>query len=220
MKPDSIGNISPSSDVEQALPAMAGIARPTCSLILLLLLNACTSFSDPVQTERDTHQRQLAALQHWELQGRLNIRSAEESRTVNLRWQQHDDNYDILLSGSLGIGAVNIHGDAQQLVLEQSNEPPVYADDLSQLGETYLGYAFPADHLLYWVKGNIAPDSPFKAEYNELGLLAHLQQDSWELEYDRYQRVDDINLPGRIKLQHPRYRLTFLIRRWTPGATP
>ncbi|MFT5320214.1 MAG: hypothetical protein ACI934_000345, partial [Pseudohongiellaceae bacterium] len=32
--------------------------------------------------------------------------------------------------------------------------------------------------------------------------------------YDRYQESDGLNLPGRIRMSHPDYLLTFIIQSW------
>ena len=183
--------------------------------ISITLLSSCASISDTIPVIDNQHQQQLKNIEDWEIQGRLNIRTTEDSQTVNLYWQQSKQEFDINLSGSLGVGTVIIKGNANAVVLEKSGEEPYYASDLQEASIEWLGYPLPAQHLLYWIRGLNAPDSFYTEERNERGLLATLTQEGWQLEYDRYEQFSDIYLPGRIRMQNPDYRLTFLISRWT-----
>lgn len=200
--------------------------RPQQGLVIVLLLalvSACSSTA-PTQTAVNwqQHHDTVSALDSWQLQGRLNIRTDTESRTVNLLWTQQAGDFDINLSGSLGMGAVTIRGNETGLIMEKSSEAPYYADSLADISETYLGYAFPAEHLLHWVRGIMAPDTPYQAAWNERQLIEVLQQDQWQIEYDRYQQVAGLNLPGRIRMTHSPYRLTFLVNQWqlAPESSP
>lgn len=197
--------------------------RALAIAFLLALVSACSS-TDPLQTAVNwqQHHDTVSTLDSWQLQGRLNIRTESESRTVNLLWDQHAGDFDINLSGSLGMGTVTIRGNDEGLVMEKSSEAPYYADNLADISESYLGYAFPAEHLLYWVRGIMAPDTPYQAAWNEGQLIEVLQQDQWQIEYDRYQQVAGLYLPGRIRMTHSPYRLTFLVNQWqlAPESSP
>ncbi len=158
-------------------------------------------------------------LDNWSLRGRLNIRNNNGSETININWQQTQTDYDINLSGTLGLGAVHIIGGADGIIIEKAGEAPLRAQDLESITTDMLGYAFPASELLYWIRGVPVPDREVVTKRNTYGLIATLsQQDAngqyWELQYDRFRENESIFLPGRIRLEQTQYRLTFIISRW------
>lgn len=192
-------------------------ARPLGICLLVLLLGACAQLdTGPVEAPENwrSHRQQVTALEHWQLRGRLTVRGEQQSRTVSLLWIQSGQHFDINMSGSLGIGSVRVHGDDQGVTVERSGEEPLQMDNLTELSEAVLGHAFPADNLRYWVRGIMAPDSAWQADWNEYQLLGSLQQDQWQVSLDRYSTVEGLNLPGRIELARPPWQLTFRVSDW------
>lgn len=188
-------------------------------LILLASLVACTPFNAPPlePINWQAHQAEINAYQQWNLQGRLNIRSEADSNTLNIHWQQEDENFLINLSGTLGFGAVAIEGNNQLVKIEKSGDAPVFANNLEEISSSYLGFEFPANQLYYWIRGIPSPmtEQASIQLFNEEQLLETLQQDQWLLHYDRYKTQDNgLILPGRIRVERPPYRLTFIIRQW------
>ena len=189
-------------------------------LLPTLLLAACAGVPpDPAaDLAWQAHRGALLALDRWQLDGRLNIRGADGSDTVSLRWDQRPLDFEINLSGRLGLGSVRIAGRDGEVVVEKAGEEPVRAASLEELGASYLGYAFPARQLHYWIRGIDAPGTPARLTLNAEERLATLMQDGWTLEYDRYQEAGGLVLPGRIRLDFNQggesYRLTFLIGEW------
>tara|TARA_R110002110_G_scaffold301156_1_gene515210 strand:+ start:175765 stop:176340 length:576 start_codon:yes stop_codon:yes gene_type:complete len=188
-----------------------------------MLVTACQTGTPLADSNWPAHRSQIETLNDWILQGRLNIRQQASSDTVSINWQQADDRFTINLSGALGLGATLISGDANAIRLERANEVPIIAGSLRELSRDYLGYEFPAQALYYWVRGIPTPDSQADISLNEAQLLATLNQtDSqgirWQLEYDRYSNVSGVNLPGRIRMTHPDYRLTLIIQDWQHGS--
>jgi outer membrane lipoprotein LolB len=194
-------------------------ARTTYLLIICLLLISCTTNNTLIDRNWQSHQTLVSNASSWTLQGRLNIRQSNNSDTVSINWQQMVQEFEINLSGAFGIGATMISGNQNSIRLQQGNENPIGAANLSELSRDYLGYEFPAEALQYWVRGIPSPDNPATMELNENQLLASLSQrdaqgNNWLLEYDRYQESGGLNLPGRIRMSHPEYLLTFIIQSW------
>jgi outer membrane lipoprotein LolB len=194
------------------------LSRVLVSALLALALISCTTIPSNVAIPTN-HQQLLLELDNWSLRGRLNIRSNSGSETININWQQTQADYDINLSGTLGLGAVHIIGGANGVIIEKAGEAPLRAQDLESITTEMLGYTFPASELLYWIRGVPAPDTEAVTTRNTDGLIATLsQQDAngqyWELQYDRFREIESIFLPGRIQLEQAQYRLTFIISRW------
>jgi outer membrane lipoprotein LolB len=200
----------------------SGSLRTACLLVILpilLALSSCTTNTTLVDRNWQAHQSLVANTNEWTLQGRLNIRQENSSDTVSINWQQAQQNFEINLSGALGIGATNISGNQQYITLQQGNNELIEMSNLGELSREYLGYEFPAEALLYWVRGIPAPDRTATMEFNDNQLLTSLSQEDslgnhWQLEYDRYQDNNGLSLPGRIRMNHPDYRLTFIIQSW------
>lgn len=160
------------------------------------------------------HRAAVAALDAWTLDGRLNVREGQRSDTVNLNWREGEEGFEISMSGTLGLGAVRIGSEGNSIVVEKAGEEPLHARSLEELSEEYLGYAFPAAQLHYWIRGIDAPGSRSRITLDADNRLAALEQAGWRLEYDRYQSAGALALPGRIRMNLAPYRLTFLISRW------
>jgi len=167
----------------------------------------------------DDNQQPRPMLEEWNLRGRLNIRSDNQSDTININWLQQAETYDINLSGTLGLGAVRLSGGPGGVLIEKSGNEPVRASSLEAITAEMLGYAFPASELLYWVRGIPAPGRQARVERNTEGLIDSLVQDDasgleWTLEYDRFELVEGHPVPGRIRLEQSPFRLTLLINNW------
>lgn len=161
------------------------------------------------------HREAAAALEHWQLNGRLGARLPENSGSARLRWQQERDDFHINMSGPFGQGRVIIASVEQGVRLEQAGEPPLEADNAQELMWQATGWAFPVEQLAYWVRGIPAPDSRYHiVEHTAEGYLRTLSQSGWTLNYSDYQATDAMPLPGRIVAERDDIRLTLIIHRW------
>ncbi|MFL2840519.1 MAG: lipoprotein insertase outer membrane protein LolB [Pseudohongiellaceae bacterium] len=190
------------------------------------MLVSCTTSNTLVDRNWQAHQTLITNTHYWGLQGRLNIRQTNNSDTISINWQQMEQAFEINLSATLGIGATTITGNQNFIRLQQGNESPIELRSFGDLNRNYLGYKFPAEVLHYWVRGIPYPNSPPTLEFNENQLLASLTQkdaqgNNWQLEYDNYQDNNGLSLPGRIRMSHSDYQLTFIIQSWQirPGSS-
>lgn len=185
------------------------------------MLGACATRppeAPPAAGSWEEHRARVQALESWRLQGRLNVRGPQQNDTINLSWDQQGENFDINLSGRLGLGSVRISGNETGVVIEKAGEEPLYAPTLEDISADYLGYEFPAGKLYYWVRGIPAPGSGADLALNDDRRLAQLDSDGWELAFDRYAQAGTLVLPGRIRLAQAPWRLIFLIDEWQPDA--
>ncbi len=192
------------------------------ALSAALLLAACATqplvINDP---DWQRHEASIAALDNWELEGRLVVRQDGDSDTVNINWRQQGESFDLRLFGGFGLGAVRVLGNDAAVTVEESGAAPVTLPSLAAVTQQYFGYEFPTAELLYWVRGLPAP----RAGSNTLDdnrMLATLQQKDangldWTLTFDRYLELEDqagTHLPGRIVAQREGLELRFLINSW------
>ncbi|CEA00312.1 outer membrane lipoprotein LolB [Pseudomonas saudimassiliensis] len=202
---------------------MTASLRLLCLLALSLTLAACSNLhqretlefgGDPAAWK--AHRSAVAPLTHWTLQGKLGVKAPQESGSGTLFWLQQHDQYDIRLSGPLGRGATRIQGSDRGVTLEIAGHPPASAASAESLLEQQIGWRLPVEHLLWWVKGLPAPDSPSRLQLNPDSQLARLAQAGWTVEYSRYQQVGGLTLPQRLQLSGHNVLLTLVITRWEP----
>ncbi len=194
--------------------------RPLLVLLgLSILLGGCAR--QPLQPidSWEEHRAQIAALQNWQISGKLGAKLPEDNGSARLRWQQAPEAYRIDLSGPFGQGRMIITGEPGLVRLRQSGEPPLEAASAEELIRQSTGWRLPVEQLLYWVRGIPAPDSrPRRMEKTPQGLLAELEQNGWQLSYSDYRLVNERwRLPERIVARHRDIRLTLVIYQWTIG---
>jgi outer membrane lipoprotein LolB len=182
------------------------------------------------------HAQTVAALENWELQGRLVVRQESGNDTVNISWRQVDADFDLRLFGNLGLGAIRVYGAPGAVTVEKAGEEPVTLPGLEAVSREYFGYEFPTAELLYWVRGLPAPARGGSNTLDANGMLATLRQDDasgleWNLTFDRYLELQGAAsttgattmtyLPGRITAQRDGLELRFLINDWVaPQEAP
>lgn len=198
------------------------------ALSAVLILAACATqtlvIDDPDWLR---HEASVAALQDWQLSGRLVVRQAGNSDTVNINWRQQLDTFDLRLFGIIGLGAVRIHGEPEQVTVERAGELPVTLPSIEAVTRENFGYEFPTAELLYWVRGLPAPARGGSHTFDANRMLATLRQEDasgeqWSLSFDRYMELDGAAgttyLPGRIRAQRAGLELQFLINNWAIPA--
>lgn len=199
------------------------ILRKLLLLTLVLTLAACSNLHQRETLEFggdatawQAHRKAVTPFDSWTLQGKLGVRAPNESGSGTLYWLQHQDQYDIRLSGPLGRGATRIQGDGKGVTLDIAGQPPASARSAEELLEQQVGWRLPVEHLLWWVRGLPAPDSPSRLQLNTDSQLARLAQAGWTVEYSRYQQIEGMQLPQRLQLSGHDMLLTLVITRWDP----
>lgn len=202
---------------------MSSLIRIVSVFCIALALTACGNLHKRETLELGgdaaawkAHRQAVEPIVSWTLQGKLGMRSPQQSGSGTLLWLQWQDNYDIRLSGPLGRGATRITGSPAGIVLEMAGQEPLHAATAEDLLEQQIGWRLPVEHLLWWVRGLPAPNSPSRLQLDIESRLARLQQSGWTIEYSRYQDVDGVQLPQRMQLAGQDILLTLIITQWEP----
>lgn len=189
----------------------------------LLLLTGCAGLTshetvegqgDPAQWK--AHKEQVAALDGWQIAGKVGIRAPKDSGSGTLFWLQRRDYYDIRLSGPLGRGAARLTGHPGAITLEVANQGRYEAESPEALLEEQLGWRLPVSHLQWWVRGLPAPDSKSQLTLDGDSRLASLAQDGWKVEYLSYVEQNGYWLPARLKLHGENIDVTLVVKDWQP----
>ncbi|MCF6217671.1 MAG: lipoprotein insertase outer membrane protein LolB [Gammaproteobacteria bacterium] len=190
----------------------------TLAVVLsVLMLSGCASVPSHTPQLLDWQQREarLQQLTEWRLEGRFAIKTASDSWSGSLYWQQRDKAYDINLSGPFGQGAVRLTGDPYRVVLNTSEGELVGHEGPEQLMYEALGWRIPISSLQYWAVGHPDPaKSPPLVTLDEFERIASLQQGEWHVSYPRYRLFQQIELPGKIVIKNQQLRVRLVIDHW------
>jgi len=191
-------------------------------LICVAALSGCESLvvSEPAEPHAKTvdeawasHNKKLAQLEAWNIDGRISLRLDEEAWHATLLWQQIDQAYHIRLFGPFGAGAIQLDGSPQAVVLTQEGEQ-LHSQDPEQLLSQRLGWHVPIKGLRYWAVGQKIPNKSANVDLDQFGHLANLEQDGWKIRYRRYVTVDGYSLPSKIFMENKGLDIRIVIDRW------
>lgn len=190
--------------------------------VYLLLLAGCASMqpADPTTADWTAHSKQLMALNAWTARGKLAVRTPDASEAASMVWQQDQNNTQLQLSGPLGVGAVTMISDGEQLDIQQGDEHFTLDISTPEAIYTNTGWDIPLQSLTHWLKGVPAPKS--KAQQltfdPETALLQAFTQDDWEVRYEKYQQFQGLALPTRLLVQRGTTRAKVIISQWQFAA--
>jgi outer membrane lipoprotein LolB len=184
-------------------------------LLMLALLGACAAAPvAPPSGDWQAQRTALVALDTWQLRGKLAVNTSHSADSVNINWSQAATTTELILSGPIGWGRASIHSDGKNLRLERNGEQhTVLLNDDTAL-EQLVGWPMPVALLPWWIRGLPAPDIPVDALELEQGQLRVLSQSGWQLTYERYQQVGDLQLPTKIRFQGAQAMGKILIKQW------
>ncbi|WP_323815909.1 lipoprotein insertase outer membrane protein LolB [Cellvibrio sp. NN19] len=200
------------------------IHRYLLPILALLLISGCAhrgTFTPPQDVLE--HQRQVQAINNWQLNGKLGIRTQNDSGSASVKWVQNTANYQINLSGPLGQKSMIITGTPDKVRLEQTGEAAQEAKTAEALIKKTAGWTLPVAQLAYWVRGVPAPKLRIThLQQNDSGMIDQLTQGDWNIYYSNY-RDHDFNgatlpLPGKITAEYQDVRLILVIRSWQLGT--
>lgn len=205
------------------IPADALIKRISRIALLacVLLLSACAQsplreISRHAPEHWTSQMHTLAEQQHWQVSGKLGLRSPEQSFSASFRWQQQASNYAISLSGPFRLKHVSIEGDENRLIFHAPDRDPIESDDPESLFARELGWYFPLRQAPEWIKGIPVPDLAIDAIEFSDQQLSLLKQSGWTLHYSRFQPNESgLVLPGKIVLQRDDIRVTLILKQWS-----
>lgn len=210
---------------------MSRTARLTLTFLLALTtLAGCTRIQLAPLPEGMTDQppenwsertRQVTNFDHWVLSGKMAVRQPTDSGTALInRWQQYGNEYQLSLSSSfLGMGSTRIQGAPGFIELTLSNGDVYQSSNPERLISQATGWQLPVQSLVWWMRGLPAPETPHRLLFDQKNRLAILEQDGWEIRYDRWQTfVDGLpELPARITAIKDDKRVRVVIASWRRG---
>lgn len=192
--------------------------RTILSLWLVLFISACSSPAlRPVDDPQATWQQRsqwLDTIEHWDIEGRIAIRSYEQAVNANLRWRQDGDVFAIEITGPLGQGGVSLNGAPGKAHLVSGDINDI-ASDAQELLFTHTGYVVPIAALKYWIRGLPQPHSGSRHSLDAQGRLAQLHQDQWKVRFRSYEDYQSHSLPNKVFVDNHQLSVRIVIDKWS-----
>ena len=174
-----------------------------------LFITGCQPF---VQSPAHVSQ-QVEAENQFNLQGKIGVRTPQQSGSAFFTWVQQQQQFDIELSGILGVGKTQISGQPGQVTLNSAKTGLIYAESPEELLEQATGWQAPITHLVDWVQARPATVNA-QIQKDPQQRPTQFIEDGWtvDLSYN-----DNAPLPNRLILKQAlesgqENRITMLIQ--------
>ena len=134
----------------------------------------------------------------FEIGGKVGVRYLQNAQTRNdsafFQWNQQDGNFNLQISGALGLGATQIYGSESSAVLVNSNTR-IEADSASELLLKASGWQAPLESMTYWIVGQNAPGNQASTnQFDEMGRMTQTKSGAWmaTLSYQDQERLPSL----------------------------
>lgn len=160
----------------------------------VLLLTGCQHLSQPNKVIASP---QIQDENNFSLQGKIGVRTPQQSGSAFFTWVQQQEQFDIELTGILGVGKTQIEGKPGQVTLNSSKTGLITAATPEELLEKATGWQAPIMHLAYWVQAKPATQNA-QASKDEQNRLKQLIEDGWTVDFSYN---DGQTLPNKLLLK-------------------
>lgn len=163
----------------------------------------------------DVTRPELQAHDHFELKGRVAVAAGKDGFSASLRWTQVASKAQVSLEGPLGVGAVQITNDGNNLSIVNSHGDHLDSDAARADLQARLGFDPPLSSLRYWILGVPDPATPAKETLDpQQQRLQSLRQDGWQVDYTAYMPGGNGWLPSRLTVQRSGVRVRVVVDSW------
>ncbi|AZM37808.1 outer membrane lipoprotein LolB [Acinetobacter baumannii] len=160
----------------------------------VLVLTGCQHLSQP---NKIIASPQVQDENNFSLQGKIGVRTPQQSGSAFFTWLQQQDQFDIELTGILGVGKTQIEGKPGQVTLNSAKTGLITAATPEELLEKATGWQAPIMHLAYWVQAKPATQNA-QASKDEQNRLKQLIEDGWTVDFSYN---DKQILPNKLLLK-------------------
>ena len=154
--------------------------------------------------------------EQWRFNGKFAVRSAKETTSAKINWQQINDQYDINLYTMFGITVMKINGGHHRVQIDNGSER-YNGTSAGQLIWQLTGWHLPIDQMQHWVKGEVEhainvqrdQDGQFKS-----GDIIGGNGQQWRLTLGKYKIVDGHIRPHSLLLSKDKLYFKLSISKW------
>ena len=159
-----------------------------------LVLTGCQQYTQP---QAPNVSQIPEAANNFNLQGKIGVKTPGQSGSAFFTWIQQQDEFDIELSGILGVGKTQISGTPGQVTLNSTKTGLIQAETPEELLQRATGWQAPITHLVDWVQAKPATTQA-KISKDESNRPVQFLEDGWtvDLSYDA-----QAQLPNKLILK-------------------
>lgn len=159
-----------------------------------LVLTGCQQYTKP---QAPSISQIPEAANNFNLQGKIGVKTPGQSGSAFFTWVQQQDEFDIELSGILGVGKTQISGTPGQVTLNSAKTGLIQAETPEELLQRATGWQAPITHLVDWVQAKPATTQA-KINKDESNRPVQFLEDGWtvDLSYN-----DQAQLPNKLILK-------------------
>ena len=193
---------------------MNSVPRTLYPLLVSVFLIACSTQRTATPPGNIAQQQQLLrALTHWEVSGKVALRTTTRSDSASLQWLQQGNKSYLRLTGPAGWGHYQLTADqeAKQVELGERLKELASAEDLQILQQLDK---LPVFDLPWWLRGLPAPWQPTELQRDASGLPRRIQQAPWFIYYESFQQAGGLTVPRSLRFVGPEISGKLLLKSW------
>lgn len=183
-------------------------------LIATLSLGGCQqmakkpTFNPPALSSNAAEPQNL-----FNLQGKIGIKTPQQSGSAFYSWQQSQEHFMIQLNGILGMGKTIIQGEPGAVSLDSSKTGLIHASSPEALLEQATGWIAPITYLVNWVQAHPATPTAH-TQLDPAQRITHIEEAGWsvELSYPEQQVLPNKLVMTQQLEEDQQNRITLLIQ--------
>jgi len=151
----------------------------------------------------------------WSVRGRLGLSDGDRGGSLSMTWSAEGRDHVVLLRTVAGGRQWRLEMGPSGATLTGSDIGRLQGPDPDLLVERAVGWPIPVRWMSAWLRGLPAPPGA-ATEYAEDGVLQSLAWDGWQLEFERWRRLEDdgVPLPARVTADNPPYQVRAALTGW------
>ncbi|ANF82264.1 outer membrane lipoprotein LolB [Acinetobacter sp. NCu2D-2] len=179
----------------------------TCAVFAssILFLTGCQQIAKPqaqantpvLEHPSEETAQDVKATNQFQLQGKIGVKTTAQSGSAFFTWVQDDQDFDIELTGILGIGKTQISGQPGNVSLNSAKTGLIQAATPEELLQRATGWQAPITHLVDWVQAQPATTSA-QTQQDQQNRLVQIIEDGWTVDLSYNEQAQ---LPNRLILK-------------------
>lgn len=150
-----------------------------------------------IQPKQSDQTQQQKPSNHFDLQGKIGVKTPKQSGSAFYTWSQNQDDFNIQLNGILGIGKTIIEGKSGEVTLNSAKTGLISAESPEELLEKATGWIAPITHIVSWVQASPATEQA-QIQRDASQRISHLTEDGWTVDFSYN---DKATLPNKLILK-------------------
>ena len=147
-----------------------------CCATLTLAFSGCQHYTQPQFSVSSS-----PVNNQFSLQGKIGVKTPKQSGSAFFNWEQQQQDFNIELTGILGVGKTQIEGRPGQVTLNSAKTGLISAATPEELLERATGWQAPITHLVNWVQARPATSNA-QLERDQQQRIQQIQEDGWQVE--------------------------------------